>query len=147
MVGKTFRSRHSWRMCNPQFYVSGKRPIVPTTGKLLSHFPDNALWFSGFLGSLKKPELPSVFWFGLSLNRLDGTWYWSSNNRAASWHDWSSNEPGPAYENSGCLVFSVFRWNSCYGSNRKAYMCEIWQYCFNIANVNNARRRLLKETL
>ena len=39
------RSRHSRRMCNPQFYVSGKRPIVGTyasvnNGSGKSWFPD-----------------------------------------------------------------------------------------------------------
>ena len=31
------RSRHSWRMRNPQFYVSGKRPIAPWMDEVSSH--------------------------------------------------------------------------------------------------------------
>ena len=81
--------------------------------------------FSGFLGSLQDPTFNFVFWFGLSLNRLDGTWRWASIDHAVSWNDWNSGEPGTAYaENSACLKFSVFRWNGAFGSDRKPHMCE-----------------------
>ena len=40
------RSRHSWRMRNPQFYVSGKRPIPGNTVFILKAYLDCIVQFS-----------------------------------------------------------------------------------------------------
>ena len=88
------------------------------------------LWFSGFLGSLQDPELPTpfVFWFGLSLNQLDGTWRWSAMDHNIYWSNWDNGEPSIIFgENSACLKFSVFKWHGCFHYQLLPYMCEIWK--------------------